>query len=437
MTSKKTPPNRAFVWIWLPDSTDPVVAGQLTAEGGELVFNYGRSYLARENAIPIHQDELPLRPGKLPLFKGLTMPGSLRDGSPDAWGRRVIINKLLGVKGHDIDPAQLDEFTYMLESGSDRTGALDFQTSPTTYTPRTTANASLEELQTSADRVEKGVPLTPEIDRALHHGSSIGGARPKALIQDGEKKYIAKFSAAADLYSVVKAEFVAMRIASLAGLQVAPVRLERASHKDVLLVERFDRAAVAGGWRRYGLISALTLLRLDEMMARYASYTDFAELIRHKFSAPTTTLRELFGRLVFNVLSGNTDDHARNHAALWDGISLRLSPAYDVCPQSRSGREASQAMSITPTSRSSRLTTCLDAASAFLLSREDALSLVAAQIAAIGRHWRATCELAALSETDRRLLWGRQFLNPYAFEGMSTEPGSPAALAEAVLRERG
>jgi serine/threonine-protein kinase HipA len=98
------------------------------------------------------------------------------------------------------------------------------------------AAASLDKLQTAAERVEKGVPLTPELDRALHHGSSIGGARPKALIADGAKKHIAKFSASSDLYPVVKAEFVAMRLGALAGLAVAPVKLVSSAHKDVLLV---------------------------------------------------------------------------------------------------------------------------------------------------------------------------------------------------------
>lgn len=78
------------------------------------------------------------------------------------------------------------------------------------------------------------------------------------------------------------------------------------------------------------MVSALTMFALDEMMARYASYEDFAELIRHRFSDAATTLREVFSRLLFNVLCGNTDDHARNHAAFWDGRILELTPAYDL-----------------------------------------------------------------------------------------------------------
>ena len=152
--------------------------------------------------------------------------------------------------------------------------------------PRTAENVSLEELIESAERVEKGEPLTPELDQALFHGSSIGGARPKALIQDQDKKYVAKFSSSSDLYSVVKAEFIAMRLAALAGLDVAPVKLTRAASRDVLLIERFDRVAKGDKWARKAMVSALTILGLDEMMARYASYETLSEIIRHRFTDP-------------------------------------------------------------------------------------------------------------------------------------------------------
>lgn len=185
----------AFVWVWLPGQTEPVVAGKLEADGDRLLFNYGKSYLERIGATPsaisLFEPELPLIKGLQSPPEGLAMPGCIRDAAPDAWGRRVIINKQLGLKGADVDPAYLNELTYLLESGSDRIGALDFQRSATEYRPRAAQNATLAELQASAERVEKGIPLTPELDQALFHGSSIGGARPKALIEDNGVKYIA------------------------------------------------------------------------------------------------------------------------------------------------------------------------------------------------------------------------------------------------------
>lgn len=414
--------NEAYVWIWLPGETKPIVAGRLEANvsqgQGTIVFNYGRSYLERikssQPVMSIYEPELPLQAGILHLPEGLTMPGCIRDAAPDAWGRRVIINKKLGLKGASMDTAELDELTYLLESGSDRIGALDFQRSATEYVPRIANNVCMEELIESAERVEKGVHLTLELDLALFHGSSIGGARPKALIQDQGKKYIAKFSSSTDLYSVVKAEFVAMRMAALAGLNVAPVKLRKAAKKDVLLIERFDRVAKGREWLRKAMVSALTILGLDDMMARYASYEKLAEMIRHRFSDPKGTLRELFSRLVFNILCGNTDDHARNHAAFWNGNELTLTPAYDICPQGRAGNEASQAMLISGNNNLSQLKTCLDAAKHFLLSEDDARAIFSYQIGAIEQHWQAVCDEAELTEVDKSLLWRRQFLNPFS-----------------------
>ena len=98
MTSKKY--TEAYVWIWLPETTEPVVAGKLEVEGNTLVFNYGKSYLARTDgarpAIAIYDKELPLQAGDIPLLDGLDMPSCIRDAAPDAWGRRVIINRTLG-----------------------------------------------------------------------------------------------------------------------------------------------------------------------------------------------------------------------------------------------------------------------------------------------------------------------------------------------------
>lgn len=419
MTSErpdKKSPAEAYIWVWLPGRTEPVVAGRIAHDGDRLVFNYGQSYLERDERIPIYEPELPLKSGAIIPEAGLSIAGCLRDGAPDAWGRRVILNRAFGRKSKDIDIGELDELTYLLESGSDRIGALDFQRSASMYVSRAVQMASLEELLTAAEKVEKGVPLTRDLSDALFHGTSLGGARPKAMIQDGDCKMIAKFSSSTDTYNVVKAEYVAMRLADKVGLDVAPVHLEHIAGKDVLLVERFDRIKTRDGWTRKAMVSALTLFGLDEMMARYASYEDLAEIIRHRFTSPKATLHELFGRLVFNILCGNTDDHARNHAGFWDGKNLALTPAYDICPQSRTGNEASQAMLIVDDKRMSNLATCLEAAPHFQLNRKSAETMIAAQIETIRTDWGNVCDAARLSEVERNLFSQRIFLNPFIFE---------------------
>jgi serine/threonine-protein kinase HipA len=405
-------PRQAFVWIWLPGAADPVVAGRLDTVGELITFTYGRSYLAREDRMALYLPELPLERGPISPLVG-DVAGCIADAAPDAWGRRVILNRHVGAGA--LDTTDLNLLTYLLESGSDRIGALDFQTSASRYVARRSASATLAELSESAERVEQGIPLSPALDQALLCGTSVGGARPKALISDDGRQLIAKFSSTTDTYAVVKGEFVAMRLALLAGLNAPAVQLAHALGKDVLLIERFDRPA--GGGRR-AMVSALTILGLDEVAARYASYADFAQVMRTRFTDPIPTLHELFCRITFNILTGNNDDRARNHAAFWDGTALTLTPAYDICPQPRAGGETAQVMAIGEDGyRMSQVAGCIARASTYRLSESDARQIVDHQIETIETHWADVCDQAALTEVDRAGLWRRQFLNPYATEG--------------------
>jgi hypothetical protein len=254
----------------------------------------------------------------------------------------------------------------------------------------------------------------------------------KALIDDGTRMFIAKFSASNDAYSVVKAEFIAMTLARACGLNVATAVMSRTAKKDVLLIERFDRQRTNDGWTRRAIVSALTMLGLDEMMARYASYEDLAKIIRYRFNDHKDTLKELYGRMCFNVLCGNTDDHARNHSAFWDGRMLTLTPAYDICPQGRTGNEATQAMLIKGDNRASNLSTLLAAAPDYHLKETEAAALIEHQIKTIAEHWQEACAQAELSPVDRTLFAGRQFLNGYAIEGLKTHK----ALQHAFLAAR-
>lgn len=405
-------PEVAFVWVWLPGAAEPVVAGRLDPVGPIVTFTYGQSYLERENRIPLYLPELPLERGAISPLIG-EIPGCIADAGPDAWGQRVILYRLTGRA--DAETTELGPLTYLLQSGSDRIGALDFQASPSEYVPRAMKHATLDELAESAERVERGLPLSPELDQALLHGSSVGGARPKALVDGEESKLIAKFSSTTDTFPVVQGEFVAMEMARRAGIDVAPVRLTTAHGRNALLVERFDRP---GGGKRRALVSALTMLELEEAGARYASYADLADLIRARFTEPAKTLRELFSRIVFNVLCSNNDDHPRNHAAFWDGEALTLTPAYDICPQLRSGGETAQVMAIGRDGyRMSQLVGCVERASTYLLSEAEAREIVDNQLETIEGQWEEVCDLAGLTEVERAGFWGRQFLNPYSLEG--------------------
>lgn len=414
MTSE---PTEAYVWVWLPGATEPVVAGRLTARGTLIDFVYGKSYLRRTEAVPLYLPELPLVRDRITPADNLEMPGCIDDAGPDAWGKRVVMHKLLGSARRDTDPLSLTALTYLLESGTDRIGALDFQRDPSEYVPRL-SGGTLDELLGAADRLQAGERFIPGLDDVLLGGSSIGGARPKALITDSGGHLIAKFSAPTDQFPVVAAEAVAMILARRVGLDVASVSQVEVLDREVLLVERFDRTPVPG--ERRMVVSALTMLGLHEMEGRYASYARLAELVAERFTSPAATLAELFARIVFNVAVGNTDDHARNHAAFYDGAAdtLTLTPAYDICPQQRSGEVAAQAMEIGNGARASQFSVCVDAAGIYGLTAGEARAVIERQVEVIRSEWDDACEEAHLTDAQRDLLWGRQVLNPFAFYGL-------------------
>ena len=207
-----------------------------------------------------------------------------------------------------------------------------------------------------------------------------------------------------------------MTLARRCGLDVAPVSLMEVRKRYVLVVERFDRP---GGRRRQRVVSALTVLGMNTFPSgRYATYHALADEIRRSFARPDATLRELFGRIAFNILCGNTDDHGRNHAALVFDDGLRLSPAYDICPQARTGTVADQAMAYGPGGeRSARLAPLVANAGVYHLNETEARDIVNRQVATIRHAWDEVCDEARLTAEQRSTFLGGQFLNPSIFEG--------------------
>jgi len=371
-----------YVWIWLPGAREPVVCGRLWSEQDNLRFVYGRSYRARTDAIPLAPELMPLGDRIYSARRAGQLPGPIADAAPDAWGRRVI--------EYRDNTSELAEIEYLAKSHGDRIGALHFQASPTRYRPSDTAPATLEELLRAADTLERQQPLPPELAAALEHGTSIGGARPKATLTDGERFLIAKFSSTTDRWSVVRSEWACMRLARRCGIRTAETSLANVAGKDTLLVERFDRAVGADGHlRRRLMLSALSLLDLDDTEARLASYPQLAELLRQRAEDGRRDAEELFRRMVFNILVGNIDDHAKNHATFWDGRWLRLTPAYDLSPMPRVGQETAQAMEIGAFGRSATIANALSQSGRFGLTAERAVAIVDEMESNIAQHWRA------------------------------------------------
>ena len=407
-----TSPSDIYVWAWLPGAAHPVVAGRIRAYGKNYQFAYGESYLSRPEAISLFVAELPLRSGWINPPEGMEMAGCLWDSSPDSWGQRVIIAHLTGKLGAAADEVTLERTTFLLESGSNRIGALDFQVSATDYVPRSTT-ATLDELHAAADAMQSG-ELDAELFAALVDGTAVGGARPKVLLRDGDTEYIAKFSVSSDPYSIVKAEAVGMELANRVGINVPRSRVVNSLGRDVLLIERFDRPP--SGQRRM-MVSGLTLLGFGDFLgARYSSYPEILSVLRQRAHSGKELGRTLFERIVFNIAIGNTDDHARNHAAFWDGQDLELTPAYDLCPQLRSGGEANQAMDISQSgSRSSRFHTCEKAAGEYGLTISQAKDIVEHQVTTIRENWQEVTDMFELTTVDKNFLQSGPILNRYVF----------------------
>lgn len=397
--------NEAYVWIWLPNATEPIVSGKIEFHDSQYDFFYGQSYLYCKEALALSAQNIPLLSGEI-----FTSPSNLHpifcDSLPDSWGQRVLLQKY---------QKTLSPLDMLLLSSSDRIGALHFQKTPDNFTPQYVNHATLEQLYEASMLIEKGQPLPEDLAIAIIHGTSVGGARPKALLSDDHKKYIAKFSSSTDLYPIVQAEYAAMWLAKKVGIHVAEVSLTEVANKYVLLVERFDRVKVSNSWARKFMVSALTMLGLDEMQGRYASYLDLSQLITKMCKNPKKDQKELFRRMIFNILIGNTDDHAKNHAFFWDGINYQLAPAYDICPYLRIGLEATQAMSVGKFGSYSTLKNALSSSQTFGLSEEEAKTEIENITDGIKQSWPQACDHAKLTEQQQKQLTGTAVLNPYCF----------------------
>jgi serine/threonine-protein kinase HipA len=168
------------------------------------------------------------------------------------------------------------------------------------------------------------------------------------------------------------------------------------------------------------MVSAMTILGLTENDVSFggASYARLGDEMRARFTAPDRTLRELFARITFNILTSNLDDHARNHAAFWDGSMLTLTPSYDICPSPRAGGEQRQIMQIGRDGwRQSEVLGCVERAETYHLGAWQAREIIDHQIETIGSRWDDVCDEAALTRAQRDTFRERQFLNPAALHG--------------------
>lgn len=402
--------SEAFVWIHLPRSSEAVVCGRLVRNAdGSVRFLYGRSYREREGAIALSPEGMPLGTGEFIGRRAGALPGPIRDAGPDAWARYAIEYRR-GV-------TNLAELDLLIEGHGDRIGALDFSVSATELISVPLPEVSLAQMEAAARGVQTGQPLPKALLDALRHGTSIGGARPKATLQLEGKHWVAKFASTTDHYRVVRWEAAALSLAKLAGIRVPRHRLKRVNKRDVLLVERFDRSRVGHAVHRHLMLTALTLLDLDETEGPLASYPDLSEVLLRHAEDPRMDRAELFRRMVFNILIGNEDDHAKNHAAFWDGQFLRLTPAYDIVPQPRAGQEARQAMIVGergPGGREGSLANALTSAARFGLEPDEAHAIASEVLKGVEDKWKRVFSEHEVPKREIEMLRGTTVLSPLA-----------------------
>jgi serine/threonine-protein kinase HipA len=314
-----------YVFIHPPGQRDAVPAGrlELIERNGELLtsrFQYGRQYLQRAEALDVDPVSLPraeeTATAREPIH-GLPLFGAIRDASPDAWGRRVIENRLRR-------PGPLSELTYLDHAGSDRAGAVDIRANRDSP-PRPSTLATSLELQyllEAVERVEAGDPVPAQLAVYFEGGPTMGGMRPKAVVTEGGREFVAKFPSTSDRrFNVPAIEYATLELARDVGLDVPATRLVALDgQRSAMLIERFDREPVPGGQARRHMVSALTMLGVPEMASPDQSYAAIAQVISRRCAAAhvQSDRIELFKRMVFNILVSNNDDHLRNHAFLYD-----------------------------------------------------------------------------------------------------------------------
>lgn len=445
-------PNALFVFTHLAGHFVP--AGMLTLEqpGAALLgseFAYGNKYLDRSNALEIDpvslslQDKQQVRHQRLFPPPDTTLFGGIRDAAPDAWGRRVIEARL------QVPPNSLPEARYLLEAGSNRIGALDIR-SALDAAPRHGLSqiTDLGYLLEAAERIEAGLPVPQQLDAIFDSGSALGGARAKATVRDADGVlWLAKFRSRGETLDVPAIEAATLDLARQCGLTVPPLRLIEVNGRSVMLIRRFDRywanaddlasinaaAQLAeqndlcatpkpGSIPRYlqqapgagrieqrlGFVSGLTLLACDEYAARQKSYGELAQAIR-QYGQPNlirANTRELFARMVFNILVNNDDDHLRNHGFLWypwhktgqRSGGWALSPLYDVMPRPTLASERYLFLGVGQQGRAATLDNAHSSHAQFGLSRSEANQIIARLWHTV-REWRVAFESFGLPAT--------------------------------------
>ena len=421
---------QCHVYMVLPGATRFTTAGRFAIEAGkdgipQGLFVYCRSYLDNPDAVPIDPvdlDRLDETVYRTAMFNGVF--SSLRDSSPQGWGRILI--------KHTACPRLSDEIDYLLQSPDDRVGALGFGLGPEPHVQegKFYKISDLEWLAALAETliVKDEIPQEPDSDRIrdmMRFRTSVGGSRPKAMVEDSEALWLAKFERGVDRINHVRIERAMLELAEICGIRCARSRVETVGGRDVLLVERFDRERTDRGYLRWRVISGYTMLRTDGTPENRNGwhYAPLAEEMRRIVARPEEDSKELFRRMVFNALISKTDDGPQNHAIVANRAEWKLSPAYDLEPKKKQlGLERRElAMNCGIHGRQANATNLLSECGRFHLGMEAAAAIIDAMEERVANSWYRIARDAGVSEADCETI-GPAFVYP----GFRREPENSA-----------
>ena len=375
---------------------------QKNREGNSIgQFVYGRTYTGRPNAVEIDPIQLKLAADTYENARLNGLFSSLRDAGPDYWGRQII-------ERHS-GKAGLSEVDYLLESPDDRAGALGFGLNQKPPAPLRKYNktVALDKLQKIAERmVQEQLDASDneniQVQELLLIGTSMGGARPKASVEDETGLWVAKFGRSDDRWNNPRVEHAMLELARTCGINAARSKIAVVGGKDVLLVRRFDREKTAKGYLRARMISGLTLVQAEEsaLQRERWSYVLMAEELRRVSAAPKQDAVELFRRMCFNALISNIDDHPRNHALVAFNNDWRLSPAYDLTPSPSVSQHRDLALICGDFGRLATEANLVSQSTRFLLSKDEAASIIAELKNKVQSTWYTALRAQGVSERD-------------------------------------
>ena len=397
--------SECYVYITLPGETHSTTAGRFESsvnKDGTVLgrFVYGRKYLESQTAVEFDPIELKLTSEVFETTSMNGVFGALRDASPDYWGRRLIEKK--------VGKTNLTELDYLLYSPDDRAGALSFGLNQNPPAPIRKFNQTihLETLQRSADLIMSGETKkndAGQIKDLLLLSTSMGGARPKAVVEDQDGLWLAKFNRNDDRWNSARVEHSMLTLARLCGISSAESRVVSVAGRDVLLVKRFDREKTKAGYFRFRMMSALTLLGADDTYYSHGrwSYVFLAEELRRISAYPDKDATELFRRMCFNALISNIDDHPRNHAIIAKDQNWHLPPAYDLTPSTPISPERQDlALIAGDAGRFANAQNLLSQCNRFLMNNDKAEAMINEMETKIKSQWHRISRQSGVTEED-------------------------------------